>query len=198
LHTRRKPNRKLTVALFFIPVVIIGGVLAYAFVSYVFTPTTGTLYVAMEAAPYRAPIKFLQGTVGVDSTSVASPANLTLKAGAHTVIFPQVKGYLTPSARSIEVFAGKLAYAYGVYYPIKVVIIVTPQSFNATKVSAIHGITPVVWVNTSSQTVTLQGTSWNVASINPGGNFTYVYQDAGLNSFEILGNGGVSGQVNVS
>jgi hypothetical protein len=198
MQTRKRKRGRLKVVLFFLPIVVIGGAVAFAFVSYFISPNTGTLDVTMVASVYGSPAKTMYGTVRVDGASIQSPANLTLRSGAHTVVFLPVVGYDTPAPKSLNLIPGVVSYADGIYYPVKAVIIVTPNSFNATTVKAIRAVTPVVWVNTSSQIVTLQGAAWNTASIDPGGNFTYVYGQSGSYGFDIVGNPNVSGQVNVS
>jgi len=198
MHSKKRKTSRLRVLFFFIPIIVLGGVVAYGFINYALGPTTGTLHAEMRLAQYGDGTKIVAGNLQVDGKSVASPVDITIRQGSHVVAFPLVNGYWTPQSDSVDVLAGRRASAIGVYYPVKVVIAVSGLNFNVTRVNAIHGVTPVVWLNTSGQIVTIEGDSWTTASIFPGGNFTYVYRAAGTFAFGFPSIHGAVGEVDVS
>lgn len=194
---KRNPGR-FGRLVFFTPIVVLAGVFVFLLLNTALAPTTGTLHVEMRVQEYNGAIGLQRGTVTVDGVTTVAPSNLTLPGGFHRVAFPVMNWYYTPLPESVNVLVGQTAFAYGVYHPISEVIAVSPTVFNNTKAIALHGVTPLVFLNTSDQVVTLQGTGFNTASLNPGQSFTFIYPATGTYSFNVLGNPDISGQVKVS
>jgi hypothetical protein len=80
------------------------------------------------------------------------------------------------------------SYAVGVYDPISRVIQVTNSGFNATTVTALHGITPVNWTNPSNVAVTLEGSPAGTQVLLPGQTYSYIFPSAGTFEFTQLSN----------
>ena len=81
---------------------------------------------------------------------------------------------------------------------IKKVIGFSQNSFNSTSLTAVHGVTPVIWVNVSSQVVTLQSKFFGTIPVQPGRNASFVFQAAGTFNFWIFNDQSVAGTITVS
>ena len=116
---------------------------------------------------------------------VTTPSTLALPQGVYTVTFNQLQWYQTPTPRTVSLPAGRTAYALAEYTPTLEVIRISSLGFDITSVAAKGGLSPVVWVNTSTQFVVLIGDQFVRAVINPNQNFTYVYQSTGHFQYSI-------------
>ena len=170
LSRRRARIGKL---LFALPLLVITAAIVYGYVN---TSQPGTLVVQARDAHSLNPLSV---QASVNGNSVTTPATLSLVQGLYDVTFSQLQWYQTPSPKTIPLSAGHTAYALGEYAPTPEIIRISSQGFDNTRVSAKSGLSPVVWVNTSTQSVVLLGDQFNRVIINPNQNFTYVYQSTG-------------------
>ena len=92
---------------------------------------------------------------------------------------------------------GKAQYAIGFYSPVIKAIKTTEGGFNATAVTALHGVTPVIWVNMGTSVVTLQISGFNAFTLYPSQNFTYVFPGSGTFHYDIF-NTNYNGSVRVT
>ena len=195
---KRKESR-YSWLLFFIPVIVIGALVLAPILAGAFgRGNFGTLIVEANGHPYHSKPVSLQVQATINSMSVTTPSRSSLASGRYLISFATVPGYYPVPSRSIPLQAGQDTYAVGDYYPIKTVIDFTSSTFNATRAHAVHGVTPVFWVNTSNQIVTLQSTFFGTLQVVPGGNATYIFQAVGTFEFWIYNNPGVLGTVTVS
>ena len=188
---RKRRQGRLGRLLFILPIVVILIAVMYQIFSY-YTVQQGTLVVNAETSNRYYPARLLNATISVAGVVRNTPTNLSLGAGVYTVTFSPLQWYHSPADRQIDVLAGRTAYAWGIYSPLVAVVEINQAGLNATKISALHGVTPVVWVNKTDKFTVLLGDVFNQAVINPGQNFTTIYQGAGTYGFSISGtsNGG--------
>jgi hypothetical protein len=181
---RHKAKRRLGILLFLVPLVIIGTVVAYQLVQGTYSQK-GTLIVRAQSSAryYRSVGLNVSATVG--SGSGVTPFELELTQGAYKVIFSMQKGYHTPPERLVNLPSGKTSYVVGVYDPIVETVSVNHSQFNSTELFAMHGVTPVVWVNEMSDTVVIYSDLTGRVSIAPSQNFTYIFQRAGVFAFSL-------------
>lgn len=132
----------------------------------------------------------------VEGISRTTPFTLTLSPGTYTVSFSPLPWYrvLNPQL-TISLPAGTTAYATGLYEPVPVVIAVKEGAFNVTKVRALHGVTPVIWVNQGANYTVLHIQPYGRVVLYPGQNFTWVYDEPGTYSFYLLFLPSVEGSV---
>jgi hypothetical protein len=195
---KKRKESRYSWLLFFIPIIIVAGLVFVAAYGSLFGNNMGELRVQAEAMPYHSPATSLSVQASVNGTALTTPSSLSLAAGKYTVSFASAAGYYPPTTRHVTVLAGKTSYAVSVFVPIKKVITFTPTAFNSTRITATHQVTPVFWVNISDQVVTLQSAAFGSRPIQPGGNMSMVFQSPGTFTFWIYGNSGVLGQVTVS
>jgi hypothetical protein len=180
----RKNRRRIGTLLFAIPIILLVALVAYQII--VGTGTqTGTLIVEAQSSDkyYSAIALRVPFTVGAQAGS--TPMTLTLAQGSYNVSFSGVKWFVTPASKSVTVMAGKDTYAIGVYDPVVEVVSVSPDQFNTTRLSALHGVTPVVWVNHSGQDVVIDSGPTGRVIIAPSQNYTYIFQSAGSFEFSL-------------
>jgi plastocyanin len=190
---RGKKHSRLGGLVFFIPTVIILGIVAFGVFSYIST-RSGTLEVeAMSSARYEPSVQ-LHPLVTVNGMSTKSPFNVTLPEGEYTVVFGNMSWYTTPASRSVVVSGGETQFAVGVYDPVVRVISMSSVGFNSTSVTAEHGLTPVIWVNVGENAFTLNIQGLARISLNPGENYTTIFSTQGTFSYSIL-NSGYNGTV---
>ena len=169
---------------FFIPLVIVLLLVLFAFLSGS-TRTTGTLIVSAQSSDNAATP--LRVTAIVQSTTSTTPFNLSLSQGSYVVNFGALAWYTAPPARTVLVPAGRTAYAVGVYQPVESVIAISNGSFNQTAVTALHGVTPVVWVNKEGVPLLLSIQGLKPVSLQAGQNYTYIFQSTGKYTFSVYG-----------
>jgi len=167
--------------LFFIPVVIILAVVAFALWS-TLAQTNGLLVVrAQESDTASTP---LHATAAVDGMTLTTPFNLSLSKGSYEVNFQTLAWYTPPPPRTVALQAGGTAYAVGVYTPIVRRIAISGTAFNETSTTALHGVTPVVWINEGPPLVLdIQGL--NPVSLQTGQNYTHIFQAGGTFTFSV-------------
>ncbi len=140
--------------------------------------------------------KDLSVQVSINGMLITTPSTLSLPQAVYTVTYNTLQWYQTPAPRVISLLAGRTAYAIGEYKPIVEVVGISGGSFNVTSLTAKSKVTPVIWVNTSNHFVVLMGEQFNMAVMNPQGNFTFIYQTAGKFLFWV-GQPSVNGTVTV-
>ena len=117
--------------------------------------------------------------------------------GSYAVVFPQVKWYVAAANETVYLPGGKTAYAIGTYVATKDVIGVSEGGFNQSKVAALHGVTPVEWVNAGAGYVTIEVTGIGNIVLGPGGSYTTTFPSPGQYSYAIY-NTSIAGRVTVS
>jgi len=134
----------------------------------------------------------------VEGVTKVTPFTLKLAPGTYLVSFSPLPWYrqLNPQV-SVPLPAGATAYAIGLYEPMARVIAVTEGGFNVTKVNALHGITPVVWINLGSNFTVLNVQPLGRVVLRPGENFTWVFDEPGTYAYFLLFSPSISGSVEV-
>ena len=167
---RRKSRYNPTVGklLFVVPavVIIVIGVLAFIHLN-----SPGTLVVRAEdenLAPLVVPFT-------VNGNSYTSPVNVSLSQGSYVVSFGTIPWYYPPTARDVTITPGYQTYAVGSYQPETKFVQVTVSGFNETTVAALHGVTPVTWINPSSSLVTFSGGPFQQVRLESGQSYTYTF-----------------------
>jgi plastocyanin len=193
---RQRRDRRVGIALFMIPIVAIGLVVAYQFLTFNLN-STGTIIVTAQTGGKFAASSPLKVPVVVAGRVEMTPLNLTLPQGEYSVGFGRISWYNSPANRTITVAGGKTAYAVGVYVPIVKGVEINAEGFNVTSLTAYHGVTPVTWINHNSTYAVLQITGLDNVIIAAGENFTYVFPGAGQYGYQLFSTQS-KGIVNVS
>jgi hypothetical protein len=192
---RSRHSRRAGVLVFLLPVLVMVGAVSYlALQTYFFS--TGTLEVQAIASVQGSGPSPMNVTAKVSGVTGTTPFQRALPQGTYTVTFQSVKWFKTPDPISVSVFSGKTAFATGTYSPISVHVGLGQDGLNSTTVDALHGVTPVVWVNTSGQSVVLR-VDGNAYDLFAGGTTTHVFTSAGTYAYTINGQQ-FQGFVNVS
>jgi hypothetical protein len=196
MSLRKKNSKRIGRLLFFIPVIAVLALVILGLISVVLNQD-GILVVATYTSDkYYSEIP-LHVPVTVAGRVVTSPFNLTLLQGSYSVVYPSVKWFVTPQAKTVGLSAGKTIYAIGVYVPVVMVVSISVNGFNASSIKAMHQITPVTWVNDQSTSVVLDVSSIGRVSLHPSQNFTTVFASSGTYGFDVF-NTNFSGSVAVS
>jgi hypothetical protein len=182
---RRERRRRIGILLFLIPTIIVLAIVAYAIIS-AETFQDGTLYVGAQSSNRYYATQQLNVRVDVAGQVVTTPGNVSLAQGSYAVSFPTQPWYVTPPAKTVTVRAGQYSYAVGVYTPIVEVVSLAGGSFNSTSIGALHGVTPVVWVNPSSSYQVITSDLTGRVIIPPMQNYTYVFQQPGTFVFSFV------------
>jgi hypothetical protein len=183
---KSKKRNPFGVLVFFIPIVLIVSVVAYAIITGTASPTGTLVAEAQSSSRYYFPIG-LNVSVAVGTRSGVTPLTLFLAAGTYRVTFSSLAWYSTPSPRDVSVSSSRTSYAVGVYDPLVEAVSIGQNQFNNTRLSAMHGVTPVVFVNHMSSPVVLESDLTGNISIRPSQNFTYVFQNRGSFDFTLSG-----------
>ena len=104
--------------------------------------------------------------------------------GPDVVSFGTIPWYYPPTARDVTITPGYQTYAVGSYQPETKFVQVTVSGFNETTVAALHGVTPVTWINPSSSLVTFSGGPFQQVRLESGQSYTYTFTTP--ETFEIL------------
>jgi len=179
--SKPRRRRKSSVIPFLIPFVVIGAIVAFILLS---TSASGPGTLVVRAG-YGG--TFITAGFKVNGATYTTPANVTLPAGYYTVDFAPVSWYRAPSPQNVTVPEKTDVFAFGAYTPVSRFIGISNSAFNSTTISALHGVTPVVWVNREGVPVTILSSVFLDKTINPGQSFTYVFQSAGTYGFQISG-----------
>lgn len=169
---------------FFIPVVAIALVVIFGVLNAA-TTQSGVLIVEAYSSARYSPRVGLTPQVQVGSQTMTAPFNLTLTGGTYQVTFGAVSWYTAPGSRSVTIVGGRTAYAVGVYSPVVRVISIGSHGFNSTSVTAMHDVTPVVWVNNNSTFAVLDVSSVGHVVLEPSQNYTVVFSSAGAFGYDI-------------
>ena len=173
-----KRRRRLGTLFFFIPIVLIVAVIAYAVVTGTASPVGTLIVTAQSSARYSASVT-LEPQVTVGTQRETAPHTFSLDQGTYTVVYSSLTWYTTPPQRVINVTAGKTSYAVGVYDPTVETVSISGNRFSASQVGAMHGVTPVVWVNKMTEpTIIFVGSNAGV-EVQPSQNLTYVFRSTG-------------------
>lgn len=169
-----------------IPVVAVTALVLLGIFSYV-PNTTGALIVEAQSA-YGGSSHSIASQAAVLGVTRPTPFTLTVSPGSYSVSYLGLAWYYTPSPKSVIVIGGGTAYAVGTYTPILDFISVYSSSFNCSIVKAEHSVTPVVWIDRSTQAVQLSSPSFG-AVVAPNQNFTKVFSTPGNFTVELFGSG---------
>lgn len=184
---KKKRNSRLQNLAFFIPIILVIIFVVFAVASN-FLNQDGTIVIRAASSGRYYPTAFLQAPFSVAGTSGVTPDNISLVHGSYTVIFGKLTWYRTPAPMTFYLAGGRTYFATGIYAPVLGVFAISSQSINASSVSALHGITPIVWLNRSGSAITIEFHGGGRAQIAPGGNFTFVYQTPGEYQFTTVPN----------
>lgn len=171
-----KYNPRLGKLVFLAPAVVIGILVVYAYFQ---INSPGTLVVNAEDE------NLAQLTVHftVNGNSFTTPSKLTLPQGSYVVSFDTMNWYYPPASRDVVVTPHQTVYAVGSYTPVTRFVQVTAGGFNVTSVTALHGVTPITWINPTSSLVTFSGGPFQQVRVNPGQTYTYTFPSIG--SFQL-------------
>ncbi len=196
MQTRRRKNGLRGTLIFVLPIAVIMGVVLYqTFIGTFYKD--GTVSVLAQTTERFFPARALTAEVTVGGQTGTTPCNISVTQGTYTVTFGSLPWYTTPPAREVDVAAGSVAYAVGVYKPIQRVIKISSAGFNTTAVTALNQVTPVTWLNGMGTYAVLNGSPFGRIIIPPNQNYTYVFQSAGSYDFSLLASSEV-GTVKVS
>ena len=167
----RKYNPRIGKMLFFVPAAIIIILVVYAFVQ---LNAPGTLIVSAEDENQVQ----LNVHATVNGQTVTTPATVSLHQGSYTVDFTTIGWYYPPASRNVVITPGVTAYAVGVYQPTVEFVQVTPSGFNVTSITALHGVTPVTWINPTNTLVIFSGGPFQQVRVQPDQSYTYTFPTA--------------------
>jgi hypothetical protein len=182
-----KRSRRIGTLLFVLPIILVLALIAYAVIG-TSTFQNGTLTVdAQTSSTYYQSIP-LNVSASVSGTKGTTPFTISLAQGTYVVSFSSVRWFDPPLQRTLNVTGGKHSFAVGVYSPILVHVSINQDKFNATGIEAMQGVTPVVWVNLSTNYEVITSTLTGRIIIPPLQNYTYVFQKAGTYGFSVPSN----------
>lgn len=171
---------------FFIPIILVAALIVWAVLSSTLTQS-GTLDVQAFSSGRYYPTSPLKVNVTINGNAGQTPFNETLLQGPYTVVYSGLPGYHVPIPKTIVVHSGSTTFATGIYDPVLVGVAIGASGYNSSKVTVLHAVTPLVWVNTESQIVTIHGGPLvNAVSIRPGENYTMVIQKPGTYTFGVV------------
>ena len=190
---RRKNNRFGTL-LFIVPIVLVAALVAYAIVD-----TTsfgnGTLIIRAQTSTKYYSALYLNVTVTAAGKSGTTPLTLSLPQGTYTVTFPSQQWFTPPPSRTVNLTSRGDSFVVGVYNPIPVSVSVNQDKFNTTKITVLHRVTPLIWVNPTQNYAVISSDLTGRIIIPPLQNATYVFQNPGSYVFTIVGSTSASLQV---
>ena len=182
---RRKGDRFGTLV-FLIPILLVVALVAFAVIETA-SFKNGTLIVKAQTSTRYSPSVNLNASVSVAGKSGVTPFTLSLPQGTYTVSFPTQPWVMSPPSRNVNVTSGGTAYVVGVYTPIPVSVSVAQGKFNRTSADVLHKVTPLVWVNPSSEDETITSSLTGQIVIPPMQNYTYVFRSQGTFAFSFVG-----------
>jgi plastocyanin len=181
--SKSRHNPWITKLFFVLPILIIVILVVYAYVN---LNSPGILMIRAQTSSGAQ----LQVTAIVNGMSGETPWTLTLGQGTYAVTFPTIQWYYPPPSRDVTLESGQTEYAVTVYQPIAKVIAVTSSGFNSTTVTALHGTTPVVWINYGSTPAVFSGPLLGQTIIQAGQNHTYTFTTPGTYTYMALDTNG--------
>jgi hypothetical protein len=182
----RSRNKRLGTMLFFIPIVLVLALVGYAIIDTT-TFRDGTLIVRAQTSNRYYPVEYLNVSVSVSGKSGITPFHISLSPGTYTVRFPSQQWFTSPSSRTVNVTAGGTSFVVGVYNPIPVSVSLDQGKFNTSAVSVLHRVTPLIWINLSSDYEVITSDLTGRIIIAPMQNYTYVFQSQGTFAFSFVG-----------
>ena len=183
---KHRKSRRLGRFLLLIPIAVF-GIIVLLSLQYFAGPGNGVLVVEAHGIGASGGTTQLSVPATVNGRSIQTPYNATLPVGEYAVEFQAVKWYVTPPNDTVYVLGAKTAYAIGDYLPLKDMVGVTESGFNQTAIQALHGVTPVEWVNLESGYVTLHITQIGTIVLGPGENYTTIFTAPGEYTYAIFG-----------
>ena len=190
MKSSRHRHERLGKLIFLIPVIVLVALVVYGFF---LVTAPGTLkveaiaqdkYVAGQAVPIQVSVT-VAGPSGTETGT--TNASFSLDSGTYTVTYVSAAGYTAPLPVTIGVPHGQTVFALGTYQAIAKVVSIGQSGFNATKVAAVHGVTPVIWINTSGLDLSVSIQNDGYHPLEPGQNFTQIFQNPGSFGFQIVG-----------
>ena len=181
---RKSGTRKLGKLVFVLPIIVVLSLFVLGAVSNAIN-RTGTLVVEAQSS-YGGTSSPLSVAASVSGTTSDTPYNVTLGQGSYTVTYPPLQWYRTPPTNTVVVLGSKTAFSIGTYVPIAAVVGVSSGNFNSSRVTAEHGVTPVVWIDASAEAIQIKGNSFT-AVIEPTQNYTGIFEVAGEVTVSLLG-----------
>ena len=171
---------------FLIPILLVVALVAYAVIETT-SLQNGTLVVRAQTSAKYYPAQTLDVPVSVSGRSGTTPYTLSLTEGTYTVNFPAQRWLVSPSSRTVNVTGGGTSYVVGTFSPIPVFVSVDQDQFNTTSIEVMHEITPVIWVNPSSNYQVISSNLTGSLLIPPLQNYTYVFSSHGTFEFSFVG-----------
>jgi hypothetical protein len=184
---RTGKSSRLGTLLFLIPIILVVALVAYAIIDTI-AFQNGTLIVEAQTSAKYYPAQALYLPVSVSGRAGTTPYTLSLPAGTYTVNFQSEHWFVSPPSRTVNLPGGRTSYIVGTYDPIPVIVSVDQSHFNTTSIEVMHGITPVVWVNPSSNYEVISSSLTGRLFVAPLQNFTYVFSSQGKFAFSFAGN----------
>ena len=183
---QRKRRRRIGTLLFLVPILLLFAFVAYAIIEGEIA-YDGTLAIRAQTSSRYYPAEYLNVSAGISGESGITPFSLTLAPGTYTVSFSGARGFFTPADRSVAVIAGLTSYAVGVYNPIPVLVSIGQDKFNTTSATVLDRVTPLIWINPTSQSEVVTSGLTGQILIPPMQNSTYVFPSPGTFSFSLVG-----------
>jgi hypothetical protein len=192
VKTQKRRSDRIGRLVFFIPMIIIISLVLYGFFR---VTAPGTLEVeaqgqnqyqpSTQPPSLHAPV-IVTGPSGTQT--VTTPDSLSVATGTYTVTYGPVRWYTAPANRTVAVPNGLTVYAVGVYQVTPSVVDITKSGFNTTQAAALHGVTPVIWVNNAGSSMVLTIASNGSYDLASGQNLTKIFQGSGTFDYS-LGSG---------
>jgi len=182
----RKKGRSLGTLLFFIPIILVVALIAYAIID-TSSFRNGTLVVNAQTSSRYYKAEYLNVSVSAAGRSGITPFTLSVPQGIYTVSFPSEHWFVSPPSRTVNVTGGGTSYVVGVYNPIPVIVSLDEGKFNVTTVTVLHEVTPLTLVNPSLNYEVVDSNATGRIIVAPLQNYTYVFQTTGAFEFSIFG-----------
>jgi hypothetical protein len=181
---RRKPSRRVGLIIFLLPLLIVAGFAAILSYQY-FSVGNGTLFVNAVSSGRYSPSVSLKVQVKINGMTETTPFNTTEPDGTYVISFSAAPGYATPENKTVVVSRGSSVYAVATYSPTVVIITLTADGFTPPSVNAVHGVTPVVWVDRTGVDSAIEVAPGVSRDLFADSNVTYIYQVAGTYTYSL-------------
>jgi hypothetical protein len=175
---RSKKDGRIGTLLFLIPILLVVALVAYALVG-TSTFRNGTLTVEAQTSSTYYQSRPLNESVSISGMKGITPFTVSLAQGTYVVTFASASWFSSPPQRVVNVTGGTHSFVVGTYSPIPVHVSVSSNRFNATRIQAMHAVTPVVWENLVNDYTVITSTLTGEVIIPPLQNYTYVFQRTG-------------------
>jgi hypothetical protein len=177
--------------LFVIPILLVVSLVVYEYFESIQPGTLNIVAYSEDKYTLRGVQRPVLVSVSVQNsagtTNSRTPTSLSLTQGTYTLAFGDLSWYLTPTSRSVSVVHGKSTNVTGLYEVVARVIAVSSSGFNTSQVTGFHGVTPIIWTNLTTQTVTfMKRVPGGSVVLDPGQNYTIIYAEPGSYEFTTL------------